>query len=240
MTTRKQRILLVEDDAPIAELVAASLERAGFTVRIAGDVDSARTLMVRDRPNLVVLDLMLPGESGLDFAQTLTGDPLRPPIIMLTALGELSDRLAGFSAGADDYLSKPFSSEELIARIHAVLRRVSSSAPVAPDMLLMFEGWAMDLRRRTLNDPDDVEIVLTSAEFDVLATLCVSAGKVLSRDEIVMQSQGRRVEPYDRSVDTLISRLRQKIEGDAVKPTMIRTVRNGGYVFTPRVSKVEK
>ena len=240
MPKRKQRILVVEDDTPIATLLAASLRRAGYSVRLAEDVKTARFLLVQEPPDLIVLDLMLPGETGLELAQSLADEATAPPIIMLTALNELTDRLAGFAAGADDYLGKPFSSEELIVRIRAVLRRNAGPAPVAQHVVLVFDGWELDTRGRTLKTPDDVEVVLTSAEFDVLSTLCVSAGRVLSRDQIVLKSQGRRVEPYDRSVDTLVSRLRQKIETDPSAPSMIRTVRNGGYVFTPHVKKVPK
>ncbi|MBO6605010.1 MAG: response regulator transcription factor [Roseicyclus sp.] len=240
MSQDHHQILVVEDDPAIAGLVAGALKRAGYGVSIAADVKKARFLLTEEPPDLIVLDLMLPGESGLDLARSLVDKPRTPPIIMLTALTELSNRLAGFAAGADDYINKPFSSEELIARIEAVLRRAAHPPAVAPHIALVFEGWKMNIRGRTLTTPDHVEIVLTSAEFDVLATLCMSAGKVLSRDQIVLKSQGRRVEPYDRSVDTLISRLRQKIEADPAMPMMIKTVRNGGYVFTPAVTQVSE
>lgn len=239
-TRDQSRILLVEDDAPIAKLLAEALDRAGYDMSVAQDVKAARMLLSQERPDLIVLDLMLPGESGLDLARSLEDVPDAPPIIMLTALGELGDRLAGFSAGADDYLTKPFSSEELIARIQAVLRRAASTAQTTAHLIYHFDDWEMDVQGRTLKDPNGVEIVVTSAEFDVLATLCSAAGEVQSRDTIVMKSQGRRVEPYDRSVDTLVSRLRQKIEPDPSSPSMIRTVRNGGYVFTPQVTQVRK
>lgn len=235
MTNHSPRILVVEDDIEISSLLAKALKRHGFHAVIAAETKMARFVMAQESPDLIVLDLMLPGESGLELAEELREAGSNPPIIMLTALTELTDRLAGFAIGADDYLTKPFSTDELIARIEAVLRRAAYIPAASSRYILAFDGWNMDLQARQLIDPDGVEIVLTSVEFDVLGILCLKAGKVMSRDQIVQEVQGRKVEPYDRSVDTLVSRLRQKTSA-----SLISTVRNGGYVFTRPVERVQK
>jgi two-component system, OmpR family, response regulator len=231
---RPKRILVVEDDPDIRGMVAAVLDRAGFQTFRAGSAETARTVVDSEAPDLIVLDLLMPGESGLEFARRLRSTH-QTPIIMLTALGEVADRLRGFALGADDYLPKPFSAQELVARVEAVLKR--SQADLGDDLhtIFRFSGWAVDTRARSLHDPRGTEIVLTSAEFDILVLLCRHAGQTLSRDRIVHLTQGRRVEPYDRSVDTLISRIRQKIEADPGEPALIKTIRNGGYVLTPTV-----
>jgi two-component system OmpR family response regulator len=234
---RPKRILVVEDDPEIRGMVATVLERAGFQTFHADSAQAARRAVEQEAPDLIVLDLLMPGESGLDFTKRLRATH-HTPIIMVTALGEVADRLRGFAHGADDYLPKPFSAQELVARVEAVLKRAQRQLPDDHHTVFRFSGWKMDTRARTLHDPRGIEIVLTSAEFDILVLLCRNAGQTLSRDRIVHLTQGRRVEPYDRSVDTLISRIRQKIEAEPAEPTLIKTIRNGGYVLTPAV-KIE-
>jgi two-component system, OmpR family, response regulator len=231
---RPKRILVVEDDPDIRGMVVKVLERAGFQTFPADSAEAARAVVDRDAPDLIVLDLLMPGESGLDFARRLRATH-QTPIIMLTALGEVADRLRGFALGADDYLPKPFSAQELVARVEAVLKRSQGQGTDDAHKIYRFCGWTVDTRGRTLHDPRGTEIILTSAEFDILVLLCRNAGQTLSRDRIVHLTQGRRVEPYDRSVDTLISRIRQKIEADPAEPALIKTIRNGGYVLTPTV-----
>lgn len=228
---RPKRILIVEDDPDIRGMVATVLDRAGFQTFRADSAEAAREVINQEVPDLIVLDLLMPGESGLDFARRLRATH-ETPIIMLTALGEVTDRLRGFAFGADDYLPKPFSAQELVARIEAILKRSQADLRESAHAVYRFSGWSIDTRARTLHDPDGSEIVLTSAEFDILVLLCRHPGQILSRDRIVHLVHGRKVEPYDRSVDTLVSRIRQKIEADPAEPTVIKTIRNGGYVLT--------
>lgn len=182
-------------------------------------------------PDLVLLDIMLPGEDGLRLLSRIRARaPV--PVIMLTALGELEHRVRGLRAGADDYVPKPFGASELLARIEAVLRRSAAPTAEAPRSWC-FEGWHIDGPARVLRTPDGADARLTSAEFDTLVVLCASAGVPVSRDTLVARTQNRAVEPYDRSVDTLISRLRAKVEAAGGPRDVVRTVRGRGYVFTP-------
>lgn len=230
-------ILVVEDDTAIATLVTASLRRAGYRVSFAGNATDTFRIMESDPPELIVLDLMLPEMNGLQITEQirLKHDT---PIVMLTALSETDDKVVGLRAGADDYLAKPFSTPELIARIEAVTRRAKFASNRPGDVMLRFVGWTLNPLSRELLNPDRVRIVLTSAEFDLLRVLCCHAGTVMSRDKLMRLSQGRQVEPYDRSVDTLISRIRQKIELEPDAPDLIKTVRNGGYMFAAPVEEI--
>jgi two-component system, OmpR family, response regulator len=234
-------ILMVEDDPTIASLVCGFLERSGFrTTHLAQGRDVARVL-ADDPPDLVLLDLLLPGEDGLSIARRIRTQ--RPtPIIMLTAMSEERDRIGGLDLGADDYVTKPFSTRELVARIRAVLRRsegTRNGRMLAP-VLYSFAGWTLDARRRELFDPSGVRVELTTAEHELLRIFCERPGEVLGRDQIMKLAQGRRVEPYDRSVDTLVSRLRSKVEPDEGSPQLIKTVRNSGYVFAASVVVTEQ
>lgn len=181
---------------------------------------------------------MLPGESGLDLARWLRGTS-EVPIVMLTAMGEETDRIIGLELGADDYLPKPFNPRELLARIRAVLRRTSEraakrqSAPVT----LWFAGWTLDPLRRRLLNPEDVEVALTGGEFDMLTALAERANQVLTRDMLLDLLRGRQAGPVDRAIDVAISRLRRKLEGDGRDPQLIKTVRSGGYVLAAEVTK---
>lgn len=234
--TEQPHILIVEDDTEIARMVGAFLNRSGLRTTHLPSGRGVSSLIEQDPPDLVLLDLLLPGEDGLSIARRIRSvHPI--PIIMLTAMGEERDRINGLDLGADDYVSKPFSAQELVSRIRAVLRRSETrmNGWQGTPVHYSFAGWALDARRRELYDPSRVRVELTSSEFDLLRTFCDHPGTVMGRDQLAKLAQGRRVEPYDRSIDTLISRLRTKIEPEGSSPSLIKTVRHSGYVFTPSV-----
>ena len=238
--SRPPQILLVEDDREISQMVAHFLADNGLRVTVAGDGRAADRALGDGRIDLVVLDIMLPGEDGLSICRRLRASSA-VPIMMLTARGDEIDRIVGLELGADDYLTKPFSSRELLARIRAVLRRTNGGAAEAAEAsaranAMAFAGWRIDSGLRQLHSPQGVRIGLTSAEFDLLLVLCQHPRRVLSRDELLDLTQGRSAAPFDRSIDVLISRIRQKIERDPRDPELIKTVRLGGYVFTPEVA----
>lgn len=196
--------------------------------------------------DLIVLDLMMPGEDGLTLTRNLRA--ARPengrdiPIIMLTAMGEETDRIIGLEMGADDYLSKPFNPRELLARIKAVLRRfevlpVMAEAQIEREGLVSFAGWTFDLQARNLTAPDGGDVSLSGGEFELLQAFVTHPGRVLNRDQLLDMARGRDALPFDRSIDVQVSRLRKKIEQDPKKPLLIKTVRGGGYMFTPTVAK---
>jgi two-component system, OmpR family, response regulator len=182
---------------------------------------------------------MLPGEDGLSLCRRLRARS-HLPVVMLTAKGDELDRIIGIEMGADDYLSKPFNPRELLARIRAVLRRTSRAAVSAGEagaLLMTFRGWQLNAVTRALTDPQGSLVTLTSAEFDLLQALCERSGMILSRDQLLDLTQGRSAGAFERSVDILISRIRRKIERDPHRPEMIKTVRSGGYMFTPDVAR---
>jgi two-component system, OmpR family, response regulator len=233
-------ILVVDDDREIRELLARFLERQRFRVTAVRDAREARRTFPNGHFQLVVLDLMLPGESGLDLARWLRSAS-EVPIVMLTALGEESDRIAGLELGADDYLAKPFNPRELLARINAVLRRHNAARTASATegaTALTFGGWRIDFRLRELRNPDGARVAMTSAEFDLLQTFCERPGRVLSRDSLLDLTQGRNGGSFERSIDVLVSRIRRKIEPNPQDATMIKTVRSGGYMFTPRIEPI--
>jgi two-component system OmpR family response regulator len=199
-----------------------------------------RRALADRRIDLVVLDLMLPGEDGLSLCRRLRAES-DLPVIMLTAMREDIDRILGLEIGADDYLPKPFNPRELLARIRAVLRRargVTSRAALGePNSTLRFAGWRLEPRARRLVGPDGRETELTGGEFDLLLALAERPGRVLSREQLLDLTRGREAAPVDRSVDSQVSRLRHKIEPDPSRPVLIKTVRSGGYVFTPVVDR---
>jgi two-component system, OmpR family, response regulator len=230
-------ILVVEDDEKISRLVARYLGANDCRVSIAGEGREMDRLLGASRIDLVVLDLMLPGEDGLSLCQRLRADS-RVPIIMLTARSEDIDRIIGLEMGADDYLAKPFNPRELLARIRAVLRRakLDVAAPAGRGArVLSFLGWQLDCVLRELTNPQGTRIAITSAEFNLLQALCERPGRVLSRDQLLDLTQGRSAAPFERSIDILVSRLRRKIEASPHRPEMIKTVRSGGYLFTAAV-----
>jgi two-component system OmpR family response regulator len=233
-------ILVIDDDREIRDLLAKFLERQHFRVTTARDAREARRIWPNGHFQLVVLDLMLPGESGLDFARWLrTQSPV--PIVMLTALGEETDRIIGLELGADDYLSKPFNPRELLARIRAVLRRVGEPSEKPEDKPirgLHFAGWTLEPTRRRLLNPDSAEVPLTGGEYDLLVALVDRANKVLTRDMLLDLLRGRQAGPFDRAIDVAISRLRRKLEDDGRHAQLIKTVRGGGYVLAAEVTRV--
>lgn len=234
----KQNILIVEDDRDIAILIADYLEANDYTVAIAGDGAAMDRAIAQKRPDLVVLDIMLPRESGLSIAQRLrASSPL--PIIMLTAAAEEADRVVGLEIGADDYLAKPFSPRELLARIRAVLRRMDAASPSAQpnETAYEFDGWTLSPHLRELTDPEGVTVTLTGAEFTLLQVFCAHPRRVLTRDQLLDFTHGNHSSAFDRSIDTLISRIRRKIENDPRDPAYVKTVRLGGYIFTPEVRR---
>jgi two-component system, OmpR family, response regulator len=229
-------ILVVEDDAEISRLVTRYLRGSDFHVSVAPDGRNLDRLLEDNRVDLIVLDLMLPGEDGLSLCRRLRTHSA-VPVIMLTAKGDEIDRIIGLEIGADDYLTKPFNPRELLARIRAVLRRVSASAQIVEHRArrLSFLGWQIDCVLRELKDPNGTRIMLTGAEFCLLQVMCERAGRVLSRDQLLDLTQARAAGSLGRSIDVLISRLRRKIERDLSDPEIIRTVRSGGYLFAPTV-----
>jgi two-component system OmpR family response regulator len=230
-------ILIVEDDRQIAALLEAALGRAGFRTRAVHDGRAMDKVLDTDNPDLLLLDVMLPGEDGLSIARRMFAKH-RCPIIMLTAMGEETDRVVGLEVGADDYISKPFSSRELVARIRAVLRRsgrVALFAPPEEKRVYEFAGWKLTTVSRELVSPDGVSVELTGAEFDLLAAFCERPREILSRQQLLRLTHNRGVASDDRSVDTLVSRIRRKIEPDPTQPRLLKTVRLGGYQFTPSV-----
>jgi len=232
-------ILIVDDHREIRDLVSRALGKEGFRVSTAEDGKAMRKVLADARIDLVVLDLMLPGEDGLSLCRSLRADN-DIPIIMLTAKGDEVDRVIGLEMGADDYLPKPFGSRELIARIRAVLRRNHSRERAAAKdkpKRFLFDRWAFDVDRRELLGPDGVAVPLSTGEFDLLLALVEHPQRTLSRDQLLDLARHRAANAFDRSVDTQVSRLRKKIERDPGEPTLIKTVWGGGYIFTPDVSR---
>ncbi|MFD2675927.1 response regulator [Camelimonas lactis] len=230
-------ILIVEDDREISALVARYLMQNDMRCATAADGRQMDRLLRADRVDLIVLDLNLPGEDGLAICRRLRLSSALP-IIMLTARGEDVDRIIGLEMGADDYLAKPFNPRELLARIRAVLRRRDNPHGIVEEVsAFTFLGWRLDAAARRLSNPDGVRIAVTGAEFELLRALCEHAGRVLSRDTLLDLTQGRAAAPFERSIDVLISRLRQKIERDPRDPDIIRTIRSSGYLFTPAVQR---
>jgi two-component system OmpR family response regulator len=234
MATASPNILVVEDDRETRSLIAKYLRTNACNVTTATDGREIVRAMADHRVDLVILDVMLPGEDGLSLCRKVRTES-QVPIIMLTARGEDVDRILGLEMGADDYLAKPFNPRELLARIKAVLRRQAAAQTTNGATALTFLGWRIDLRLRELRDPAGARVAITSAEFDLLRTFCERPGRVLSRDSLLALTQGRNAGSFERSIDVLVSRIRRKIESDPQEATMIKTVRSGGYVFTPTV-----
>lgn len=231
-------ILIVDDDKEIRQLLSDFLVQHGYRVDTAADGRAMDKLLEVGRFNLIVLDLMLPGEDGLALCRRLrAGSTL--PVIMLTALAEETDRIVGLEMGADDYVVKPFSPRELLARIKAVLRRSHGALPQVGDSAnaLRFDGWRLDLTRREVHTPEGVLLPLSAGEFDLLAAFAEHPQRVLTRDQLLDLTKGRSAGAFDRSVDVQLSRLRRKIEDDPNDPTLIKTVRGGGYLFAPCVTR---
>ena len=232
-------ILVIDDDRDIRDLLARFLEKQQMRVTAVRDGKQAREVWISGLFQLVVLDLMLPGESGLDLARWMRAQS-DVPIVMLTAMADETDRIVGLELGADDYVGKPFNPRELLARIRAVLRR-AGDAPrdrgETPTRGFRFGGWTLDPARRRLLAPDDVEVPLTGGEYDLLLALVERANKVLTRDMLLDLLRGRQAGPFDRAIDVAVSRLRRKLEDDGRHAQLIKTVRGGGYVLAATVER---
>ena len=237
-------ILIVDDDRDIRQLLADYLEKQGLRCTAAADGREMKAALETHRIDLVVLDLMMPGEDGLTLCRNLraSGGPhANTPILMLTARGEDMDRIIGLEMGADDYLAKPFVPRKLFARIRAVLRRTRAlppnldAAPPANARLLRFAHWCLDTVNRHLVDAEGTVVALSGAEYRMLAVFLSHPQKVLSRDQLMELTQGREADVFDRSIDLLVSRLRQRLGDNAREPAIIKTVRNEGYVLAAEV-----
>jgi two-component system, OmpR family, response regulator len=232
------RILIVEDDADIATMLAELLSDHGYFATIAGSgADMDKTLQQANF-DLILLDIMLPGEDGLNICRRLRAKS-SIPIIMVTSVGEEIDRIIGLEIGADDYITKPFNSRELLSRVKALLRRATYGENPQPNSAKMgFDGWRIDPLSRLLLDPEGTDVSLTSAEFDMLLAFCQNPRRILTRAELLTMTHVGLAGPIERSVDIHISRVRQKIEPNPKDPTLIKTVRMGGYIFTPQVEMI--
>jgi two-component system phosphate regulon response regulator OmpR len=235
-TSRLDKIVVVDDDARIRDLLRRFLSQEGFDVLMAEDGRSLDRIMQRETVDLLVLDLMLPGEDGLAICKRLRSKGLKVPIIMLTAKGEENDRIHGLDIGADDYLGKPFNPRELLARIHAVLRRRPApeepGGPAGDKEIIVFGEFTFNLGARSLSRQGQ-DIPLTTGEFAMLKALARHPRQPLSRDKLAQLARGRDFEPFDRSLDVQVSRLRKLIEQDPAAPKIIQTVWGVGYVFVP-------
>jgi two-component system phosphate regulon response regulator OmpR len=228
--------MVVDDDTRIRDLLRRYLTQEGFDVLLAEDGKALTRIMMRETADLIVLDLMMPGEDGLSICRRLRASGDITPIIMLTAKGEDIDRIVGLEVGADDYLGKPFNPRELLARIQAVLRRRPTpevpGAPSTENEVVRFGPFVFNLGARTLHR-DGQELTLTTGEFAMLKSLVRHPRVPLSREKLAQLSRGREFEPFDRSLDVQVSRLRKLIEVDAAQPRLIQTVWGVGYVFVP-------
>ena len=240
MTDPKIRIIVVDDDARLRELLNRYLGEQGYSVRAVADGNDMNRWLARERYDLMVLDLMMPGEDGLSICRRLRGLGDKMPIIMLTAKGDDVDRIVGLEVGADDYLPKPFNPRELVARIQAVLRRAPATqppgAPTANQQVVAFGEFSFNMGTRSLSRNGD-QLPLTTGEFALLKVLVQHPRTPLSRDKLMELARGREFGAFDRSIDVQISRLRKLIEADPAKPAFIQTVWGFGYVFIPDGTK---
>lgn len=230
-------LLIVDDDKEICALLSKFLAEYGYRVSVAADGEAMMQILGNARVDLVVLDIMLPGKDGLSLCRDLRSRG-RLPIIMLTAIGDETDRIVGLEMGADDYVAKPFGPRELLARIRAVLRRAAVPVPGAPPgagHVFEFLGWRLDVARRRLYSGAGALVNLRAAEFDILLALVERPQRVLTRDQLLDIARGRTTTSFDRSIDVHISRLRRRIEDDPKQPAIIKTVRSGGYLFAAPV-----
>ena len=230
------KIVIVDDDARIRDLLRRFLSQEGFDVLLAEDGRALDRILQRETIDMLVLDLMLPGEDGLSICKRLRASGVKTPVIMLTAKGEDVDRINGLEIGADDYLGKPFNPRELLARIHAVLRRRPVSelpgSPSTDEEVITFGHFKLDLGDRSLSK-NGVDMPLTTGEFAMLKALVRHPRQPLSREKLALLARGREFEPFDRSLDVQVSRLRKLVEVDAAAPRYIQTVWGVGYVFVP-------
>ncbi len=242
MKTSENHLLIVDDDPEIRNLLKTYLQKNGYRVSTAAEGQEMWLVLKRYHINLIVLDLMLPGADGMELCRDLRAGKsamAKIPIIMLTARGDEMDRILGLEMGADDYMAKPFSARELLARIKVVLRRVQE---LPPDVLaesaekLSFEHWLLDTKTHLLTSPANIAVPLSSAEYRLLRVLLSHPNRVLSRDQLLELTQGRESNPFDRSIDVLIGRLRKRLQDDGKPPQLIQTVRGFGYQLNCRVT----
>lgn len=246
MSAASEHLLIVDDDREIRNLLAEYLEKQGLRCTAVSDGRQMRAALDKGRFDLVVLDLMLPGEDGLTLCRNLRATPAHAslPVLMLTARREDMDRILGLEMGADDYLTKPFVPRELLARIKAILRRsralprnlADSAAPRVRH--IGFAGWRLDTAARHLVDAGGVAVPLSGAEYRLLTVFLAHPQRVLNRDQLLELTQGREADPYDRSIDLLVSRLRQRLREDAREPSIIKTQRGEGYVLAAAVTEM--
>jgi two-component system OmpR family response regulator len=238
MATSGARILMVDDDPGIRDVVSDFLGRHGYKVSTAADAREMDQVLERGPVDLIVLDIMLPGEDGLAVCRRLASAETGPPIIMLSAMGEDTDRIVGLELGADDYLAKPCNPRELLARVRAVLRRSEARHTGAGvGASCEFAGWALDLVRRELRSPQGVVVNLSSGEFSLLRVFVERPQRVLTRDQLLELARGPDSDAFDRAIDVQISRLRRKLDDGGGGQDLIRTIRNEGYMFTPKVRR---
>jgi len=236
--SHKDHILVVDDDTEIRQLLKTYLEQHGLRASAATDGKMMWSILEKSAIDLIVLDLMLPGESGLSLCRKLCAD-VKVPVIMLTALGEEADRIVGLEMGADDYLVKPFNPRELLARIHSVLRRLRAF-PESIDQVpakgkLCFANWILDTTARHLISADSVVVPLSGGEYRLLRVFLDHPNRVLSRDQLLELVSGKQATPFDRSIDVQVGRLRRRLGDDSREPRLIKTVRSAGYIFTETV-----
>jgi two-component system, OmpR family, response regulator len=234
-------LLIVDDDKELCSLLSKFLSQHGYRVSVAHNGSEMTSILGASRVNLVILDLMLPGEDGLVLCRRLRATSTLP-IIMLTAIGDEVDRIIGLEMGADDYLAKVPNPRELLARVRAVLRRAGppeARASADQKRILEFAGWRLDVTHRQLFSAKNALVPLRAGEFDLLLAFAERPQRVLSRDQLLDLSRGRSANVFDRSIDVQISRLRRKIEPDPKEPTLIKTVRSGGYILAANVVMVE-
>ena len=233
-TSGREHILVVDDDARIRQMLLGYFEEEGYRVTAVAEGRAMRESLQRHAIDIILLDLVLPGEDGLALARDVRSRS-DVPIIMLTGRDDVVDRIVGLEVGADDYVAKPFHLRELLARLRTVLRRRQPAAAPARNEeaeVFHFEGWRLDLSRRQLVTSEGSEIELTTGEFDILAVMARHPGRVFSRDTLMDLTRGRTLEPFDRTIDAQVARLRKKVEHDPKKPALIKSVRGVGYVFT--------
>ena len=234
------KILIVDDDRQTCSLVQQYFERHDFPVVTAHDGDGMTRALEHNRVGLIILDVMLPGRSGFELCRDIRARS-DVPVIMLTAVNEMTDKVVGLELGADDYVAKPFEPRELLARVRAVIRRkggASSMERSAPLQQFRFSDWLVDIPRRRITAPDGVVVSLTAAEFELLAAFVQHAQRMLSRDQLLELTTGRSVNAFDRSIDILVSRLRRKLVDNGAGEDIIKTIRGGGYFFVPDVKRL--
>ncbi|AXE92784.1 response regulator [Paraburkholderia terricola] len=238
--TDMPHVLVVDDEEDIRSLLTGFLRKHGHEVSIATDGHSLFAALDVQHVDIVILDVMLPGEDGFSLCRRIRATS-KVPVIMLTAVADHVDRVVGLEMGADDYLVKPFDARELLARVKAVLRRTTQTGAAVVGThtrpVLSFGGWRLDIARRELRSADNTLIILSSSEFDLLLVFAEHAQRVLTRDQLLDLTRGSSHEVYDRSIDVQVGRLRRKLDADAETPSVIRTVRGGGYMFTPAVRR---